>query len=49
MAKAGLDMNKKYSQFTPDQQQLYQQTVNRIEGGRSGQIVAVNTTAAPTA
>ena len=49
LAKAGLDMNKKYSQFTPDQQQLYQQTVNRIEGGRSGQIVAVNTTAAPTA
>jgi hypothetical protein len=50
LAKAGLDMNKKYSQFTPAQQQLYQQTVNRIEGGHAGEILAVNnTTATPTA
>jgi hypothetical protein len=49
LAKAGLDMNMKYSQFTPAQQQLYQQTVNRIEGGRSGQILAANTVSTSTA
>jgi hypothetical protein len=49
LAKAGLDMNKKYSQFTPAQQQLYQQTVNRIEGGRAGEILALNTPTATTA
>jgi hypothetical protein len=49
MTKAGLDMNKKYSEFTPAQQQLYQQTVNRIEGGHAGQVVAAGKPAQPVA
>lgn len=49
LAKAGLDMDKKYTEFTPAQQQLYQQTVNRIEGGHAGQVVAASAPAQPVA
>jgi len=49
MAKAGLNMDQPYSKLTPAQQQLYQQTVNRIEGGHAGQVVAATATTTPTA
>lgn len=48
--QAGFDLNKRYSDLTPEEQRRYLETKMNMEGGRAGTVVAGNVpkSAAPT-